>query len=194
MKKPSPQTGKNVAPKPKTAPGPQPATAAAGAPTQDGQRAAFEKAIARFRSGDFASAARLFEEASRGPQLEIGHAARMHRKMCERRLPATPPAPSNPEDLYALGVTLLNQRDLGGAEQHLRRALALTPNGDHIHYALAATYALRGDVAQAYENLKRAIELQPLNRRQARTDPDFAGVIHQSPVSTLLRPAKGPGG
>jgi tetratricopeptide (TPR) repeat protein len=161
-------------------PAPAPSSAA------HNQSELFEKGIALFRQGRFAEAQGFFEKAVEGPIIEMGSAARTHARMCELRVERAAPAVTTAEDHYNLGVALLNQRRLREAEAHLEEALRLAPEGDHIHYALALSRGLGGDIQRASQSLRRAIELQPRNRGQARHDPDFAGLLHQQPIATLL--------
>ena len=48
-----------------------------------------------------------------------------------------------PEDHYNGAVALINSGRLEEAEQHLNRALKLTPRADHVYYALSAVQSLR---------------------------------------------------
>jgi Tfp pilus assembly protein PilF len=130
----------------------------------------------------------MFEAVAAGPAREIAHAARVHLWICERRLYRADSAPSSAEDHYNLAVTFINRRELNEAEQHLREALRLAPDGDHLHYAMALVRGLKGQLQQAFESMKRAIEIEPRNRAQARGDPDFAGFSSQQPLAALLFP------
>jgi len=186
MKKAATHSGKTTTPKKKAVP-PAPAEPSVATPSQREQSELFGRAIALFREARFAQARELFEKAAAGPIREMGHAARTHARICEQRLGLAASVPSTAEDHYNLGVALINRRDLEPAERHLREALKLEPARDHIHYALALAQGLRGDVYGAVESLKRAIELEPRVRRQARNDPDFAGLLHNPPLAALLR-------
>jgi Flp pilus assembly protein TadD len=155
---------------------------------QEKQSGLFEQAIGLFHRGDYGKAKEVFEKAATGPALDVGHAARAHARMCEQRIGRPAPELANAEDHYNYAVALINRKELQAAEKHLREAVRLTPNGDHIHYALALARGLRGDVQQARESLKRAIELDPRNRIHARNDPDFAEFAHQPAIVSLLFP------
>ncbi len=155
---------------------------------QDDQSDLFDKAIVKFRSGDFAQAKKIFEKVAAGPTREIAHVARIHLQICERRLSQAAPAPSSEEDHYNLAIAHINRRELEAAEKHLLEALRLAPEGGHIHYAMALTRGLKGQFQQAFESMKRAIEIDPRNRAQARSDPDFAGFSYQQPLAALLFP------
>lgn len=150
----------------------------------------FDKAVSLFHAGRYDQAKELFERAGSGPAREVSHVARIHVRMCERRISRPAVTFSTAEDHYNYAVTLINRRELQAAERHLQDAVKLTPNADHIHYALALSRALHGDILRAYESLKRAIELDPRNRMQAHNDPDFAEFAHQQPIARLLFPGK----
>jgi tetratricopeptide (TPR) repeat protein len=152
------------------------------------QSALFEQAIVLFRGGSFAQAKSLFEKAAKGPVREVAHVARVHARICEKRMGGGAPAPMGAEDHYTYGIALINRRELDAAEHHLQQALTLAPNGDHIHYALALARGLRGDIHLACESLRRAIEINPRNRTHARSDPDFAEFSHRPPLASLLFP------
>ena len=189
MKKAATQSGKTTTVKKKAVP-PAPAEPSVATLSQGEQNELFSRAIALFRKAGFAQARELFEKAAAGPMREMAHAARTHARICEQRLGLKASAPSTAEDHYNLGVALINRRDLELAERHLREALKLEPARDYIYYALALAQGLRGDLYGAGESLKRAIELEPRVRTQARNDPDFAGLVHQPPLATLLRAEK----
>lgn len=156
-----------------------------------GQTQVFDHAIARFQAGDFQRALRYFKEVAEGPQVELRHAATMHMRMCEQRLARPAASPKTAEDHYNLAVALINQRQLAPAEEHLRQAIAQSPNGDHLHYALALCRGLSGDLSGAFTSLQQAVTLQPRNRSLARNDPDFAEIGRRPPLADLLRPPKG---
>lgn len=161
-------------------------TSVAQAVDGEGQRRAFESAVGLLHAGNFAKAKALFEQAAKGPGLEMAHSARVRARMCERRIAREEVSLRTPEDLYGYAIALINERQLQSAEQYLQRALALAPRGDHIYYALALCRGLSGDVEGAYAHMRRAIELQPRNRAVARNDPDFAEIGPQPPLSELL--------
>lgn len=161
------------------------ATGKATAPAKE-QPALFEEAIKAQHSGDFEKAKSLFEQAASGPSREMAHAARVHARMCDHRIAKAAPVLRSAEDHYNFAVTLMNQRSLELAEQHLRTALQMMTDADHIHYALALCRGLRGDLEDARAHLQRAIELQPKNRLMARSDPDFLELNRNPSISRLL--------
>ncbi len=156
--------------------------------TPETQKRAFEDAVRLLHAGEFSRAKAIFEEASRGQSLEICHAARIHARMCEHRMAKAAPELKSAEDHYNFAVTLMNQRSLETAEQHLRQALQMSSDAEHIHYALGLCRGLRGDVDEAAKHLKRAIELQPRNRLVARNDPDFVELSRHNTLARLLNP------
>jgi tetratricopeptide (TPR) repeat protein len=162
-----------------------PAKAAAADPARD-QTAAFEKATAAFHKGVFARAKELFQEAAAGPSAELAHSAQMYVKMCERRMGEGATAVKSADDLYTLGVSLLNRGDLDGAVAALEKALHQKPNADHCHYALALCAGQRGDPAGAANHLRRAIEIQPSNRIAALNDAEFHSIAQHAVIRELL--------
>lgn len=152
------------------------------------QRRLFAQAVEMFQAQDFLGARRAFERAAQGPLLEVAHAARQRARMCELRLARGEPVLSSAEERYNYAVILINQRRWEEAESQLRQALAENPGGDHLYYALALCRCWCGDLKGATEYMRRAIELQPSNLIAARSDPDLARFIQQSPLAELLSP------
>ena len=150
------------------------------------QTLAFEKATALFHKRDFARARELFAAAAAGPASELAHSALMYQKMCERRLGEGPAQAKSPEDLYTLGVSLLNRGDLDGAKAAIEKAITQKPEADHYHYTLALCAGQRGDLAAAAAHLRKAIELQPSNRIAALNDADFHAMAQHAPIRELL--------
>jgi tetratricopeptide (TPR) repeat protein len=154
------------------------------------QSALFEQAIRLFHSGGYGAALNLFEQAATGPVREMAHSARLHARMCLRRLSRPDMSLRTPDEHYDYAVALINERKLEQAERHLLLAVAQTPKADHLFYALALCRGLAGDLQSAYGNLRRAIELQPRNRAAARNDPDFAEIAQLPPLAQLLYPER----
>jgi len=184
---------------------PDPAPAAAGAPSgapaapgpkgapaanPPNQLGSFEAAMKLFHARQLKDARELFVLAARGPERDVANRAQLHIAMCDRRLQHTAVNLGSAEDYYNYGVALINARRLAEARAHLEKALESSPAADHIHYALALAQALEGDVANAHQNLKRAIELEPRNRLIARQDADFAPLTSQPPFDALIYPEK----
>jgi tetratricopeptide (TPR) repeat protein len=156
------------------------------------QSAIFEQASRLFHSGGYAAALNLFEQAATGPMREMAHSARLHARMCQRRLSRPDMSLRTPDEHYDYAVALINERKFEQAERHLLLAIAQTPKADHLFYALALCRGLAGDIQSAYGNLRRAIELHPRNRAAARNDPDFAEIGQLSPLAELLYPERAP--
>jgi tetratricopeptide (TPR) repeat protein len=159
---------------------------AASDPARD-QTAAFEKATAAFHKGVFVRAKELFQEAAGGPSAELAHSAQMYVKMCDRRSgEGAKVEVKSADDLYTLGISLLNRGDLDGAVAALEKALHQKPNADHCHYALALCAGQRGDPASAANHLRRAIEIQPSNRIAALNDAEFHSIAQHAVIRELL--------
>ena len=152
------------------------------------QLAAFEGAMKLFHSRKFREARERFRVAINGPNGAIAHSAKLHIRMCERRLSEPVISLKTPEEYYTYAITLINARKLGPARQHLQKALEQVSNADHVYYALALCDALSDDLQGAYENLRRAIDIQPQNRLAARQDADFTQVSGRYPLNRLLFP------
>ena len=150
------------------------------------QASAFEKATALFQKREFIRARDLFAEAAAGPTVGLAHSAQMYLKMCERRMGEGQAKNQTSEELYTLGVSLLNRGDLDGAVLALEKALQQKPDADHLHYALALCAGQRGDMPAAVTHLRRAIELQPSNRIAALNDADFHAIAQHASMRELL--------
>jgi tetratricopeptide (TPR) repeat protein len=150
----------------------------------------FETAIHLFHARKFREAREHFLAAGGGPDRGIAHKSELHVRMCDRRLEEQVVVLRTADEHYDYAVTLINERKLAMARQHLMKALEQQADADHIYYALALCDGLSGDLQGAYENLRRAIELQPRNRISARQDADFAGIGNQPPLDRLLFPER----
>jgi tetratricopeptide (TPR) repeat protein len=150
----------------------------------------FEAGIKLFHAKKFADARERFLAAAAGPDRGIAHKAGMHVRICDRRLEEQAVVLGSPDEHYDYAITLINERKLAAARQHLMQALEHQPSADHVYYALALCDGLTGDLQGAYENLRRAIEIHPRNRIAARQDADFAGIANQAPLDRLLFPEK----
>ena len=158
----------------------------AKAPPVNQQLNAFDKAMKLFHKREFQGALPAFDEAGKGSDLSIAHAARLHANMCRQRLERESPQLKTSEDNYAFGLALANRRELTGAEKYLLRALQLAPRADHVLYSLALVKGLQGDMQAAAGYLAQAIEIQPSNRSTARTDPDFHELLRQQPIREIV--------
>jgi tetratricopeptide (TPR) repeat protein len=150
----------------------------------------FDSAIKLFHAKKFKEARERFLVSMRGSDRGISHKSELHVRMCDGRLEEQSVVLRTADEYYDYAITLINERKLPAARQHLMKGLEQQPGADHIYYALALCDGLSGDVYGAYENLKRAIEIQPRNRIAARQDADFAGIANQPPLDRLLYPEK----
>jgi len=184
--------GKTTAPK-KTAAKPKSAAKRASTPalSRDKQIALYEKAMKLFSSGDFAKAKSALETVATGPNTEIAHTARTHSAACDRRLARNEPNIKTPVEHYDYAVALINQRQAGEAEKHLREALAGLSDADYVHYGLAIVCGWQGKLSEAASHLATAIRLEPKNRSIARNDPDFEPFASAPEISELLRTGRG---
>ncbi len=158
----------------------------------DGQKqlSAFEAAMKLFHARKLKEARDVFERATEGPERDVAQRARLHIRMCDRRLEQSAPVLRSTDDYYNYGVALLNSRNIAAAREHLEIALRMSPRADHVLYALGVARAISGDLNGAYENLKQAIELEPRNRLIARQDADLGQLGSQPPLDGLLFPEK----
>lgn len=152
------------------------------------QRSMFEEATRLFHGGDYRNAREKFLAASQGSNREMSHTARLHVSMCEQRLARMAPELNSPEDHYNYAIALINRRELGEADRHLKIASSSLDDADHILYALALCRALQGDMQSSYEYLRRAIQIDPRNRSLARSDPDFQDACRRPPLRELVHP------
>ena len=153
----------------------------------------FESAIKLFHARKFREARERFLASKGGPDRGISHKSELHVRMCDRRLEEQALVLRTADEHYDYAITLINERKLPIARQHLMKGLEQQPEADHIYYALALCDGLSGDLQGACDNLKRAIEIQPRNRIAARQDADFAGIANQPPLDRLLYPEKSRG-
>jgi tetratricopeptide (TPR) repeat protein len=153
----------------------------------------FEAAIRLFHARKFREARERFLASMHGPDRGVAHKSELHVRMCDRRLEEQGLVLRTADEHYDYAITLINERKLLMARQHLLKGLEQQPEADHIYYALALCDGLSGDLQSACENLKRAIEIQPRNRIAARQDADFASIANQPPLDRLLYPEKARG-
>ncbi len=158
-------------------------------PALQDQRTVFDEAMALFHRGEFREARERFARAAQGTNREMCHAAQLHISMCDQRIARLTPELHSPEDHYNYAIALINRRQLGEAERHLRIAADALQNADHILYAQALTRALQGDLEGSYDFLNRAIKIDSRNRSLARNDPDFQEFCRRPPLRELVHPS-----
>lgn len=150
------------------------------------QTGQFEQAMTLFRGGQFQPARELFAQATEGPSRDIAFSAKMHIRMCEKRMEQAAPLLETADDYYNYGVALTNQRRLSDAAQQLEQALKMK-DVSHYHYALGFCLALSGDSAAAIAHTKRAVEMDPASRTALRNDSEFMAALGNSNVQAILR-------
>jgi len=104
----------------------------------------------------------------------------------ERKAPAFKTA----EDHYNYAVAQINTGNLADAEEHLQKAMKLTPRAGHLYYALATLLSLRRDVEGSLQCLKQAIDLDPRNRLLARSNNDFHTLYEDPRFADLIYPER----
>jgi Flp pilus assembly protein TadD len=87
-------------------------------------------------------------------------------------------------------VVQINTGNLADAEEHLQKAMKLTPRAGHLYYALAALLSLRRDVEGALQSLKQAIDYDSRNRLLARSDHDFHTLYEDPRFADLVYPER----
>jgi tetratricopeptide (TPR) repeat protein len=152
------------------------------------QRDVFAQAVRSFNAGELKKARDLFEEAKSGTDLSVAESAAMYARACEQRLTRQHSEPRTPEEHYNFGVSMINQRKLDLAVEHLRAALATERPAGHVHYALALALGLRGEYGLAQEHLRKAVRLDPQNRMLARGDSDFQPLMQDASIREILFP------
>ncbi len=158
-------------------------------PTEDPasqQANQFDQAIALFQSGQFQAARALFEQVAEGPTRDLAFSAKMHVRMCEKRMEQAAPALETAEDHYTYGVALTNQRRLPEAQRQFQQALAMK-EASYFHYALGYCLALSGDAPAAIQHTRRAIEMDAANRTALRNDAEFMAALGSANVQAILR-------
>ena len=158
--------------------------------TREKQIGLFEKAMKLFHSGDFRKARDLFSTTAEGPNREMAHSARVHHRVCERRLGTNEPQLPTADDHYNYAIALINRREARQALQHLEEALQAGPGADHVHYAMAICLAMLGELDRAAEELSQAIVIQPRNRTAARNDPDIQPFASAPQIKSVLFPER----
>jgi tetratricopeptide (TPR) repeat protein len=139
-----------------------------------------------FQKQNYEKAKEFFEKAAATEVAGVAERARVHLRLCERKLSRPGPPPRDAEELYTLGVGALNSLRLNDAIEYLKKAQRSAPKLDHIRYALGAAYSLHGDTESALEHLKEAIALRPQNRIHAKRDKDFRALATDARFKELV--------
>jgi tetratricopeptide (TPR) repeat protein len=153
----------------------------------------FARAMKVFNQGEYAKAAAIFEQASTGPVIGVNESAQMYARMCRQRMSRPSVELHSPEDHYNYAVSLINARKYREARESLELATAAGPQ-PHFWYALALVEGHLGSMESAAAHLRRAIQMDPALRGVARSDPDFAPLLHNPRLKEALAPVQGTGG
>ena len=150
----------------------------------------FTSGLELINQGQFGRAKTIFEKLTEHPAREIGERSKVYLNICTQR--AAKPAVNlkSVDELYDYAVSLSNEGQPEQAEEHLRKALKISPNADFLYYALAATFALRNDVEGTLEYLDRAIQMNYRNRYQVQNDPDFENMLEDPRFTELIYPER----
>ncbi len=162
-----------------------PADRREAAPPPPPRKPSYYEAIAIYESGvralqrhDFVKAADQFRQViERYPEeRELHERSLLYLRVCERETARRPAVPQTAQERVYAATMALNAGDAGTALDHLRRAIADSPDSDHAHYIMAIALVSQGRTAEALPHLKRSIDLNPDNRALARQDPDLDDV------------------
>jgi len=153
-------------------------------------REQYETAVGLMSNHKFERALAVFEKVLEGPSAELAERARVHVSICKQRMERKAPAFKTADDHYNYAVVQINTGNLADAEEHLQKAMKLTPRAGHHYYALAALLSLRRDVEGALGNLKQAIEYDSRNRLLARSDNDFGALYEDPRFADLVYPER----
>jgi tetratricopeptide (TPR) repeat protein len=137
--------------------------------------AIYETGVRALQRHDFEKAADHFRQIiDRYPdERELHERSVLYLRVCERETARRPATPQTVQERVYAATVALNAGDPATALDHLRRALADSPDSDHAHYIMAVALASHGQPPLALDHLKRSIELNPDNRSLARQDPDL---------------------
>lgn len=140
--------------------------------------AIYETGVRALQRHDFGKAADQFRQViERYPEeRELHERSVLYLRVCERETARRPANPQTVQERVYAATVALNAGDPGTALEHLRRALADSPESDHAHYIMAVALASHRQTTEALTHLKRSIELNPDNRALARQDPDLEDV------------------
>lgn len=157
------------------------APATAPAPRKPGYYEAiaiYETGVRALQRHDFAKAADQFRQViDRYPEeRELHERSVLYLRVCERETARRPAGPQTVQERVYAATVALNAGDPNTALDHLRRALADSPDSDHAHYIMAVALASHGQSTESLGHLRRSIELNPDNRSLARQDPDLEDV------------------
>jgi Tfp pilus assembly protein PilF len=160
----------------------------------------YESGVRALQRHDYQGAAAQFRSIiERYPEeRELQERSHLYLRVCERETARQPATPQTAQERVYAATVALNAGDTATALDHLRRAIAHSPDSDHAHYIMSVALAARNDTRQALEHLRQAVTLNPENRALARQDPDlellrdvdgFRELVDPSPAGGRHRPA-----
>jgi Tfp pilus assembly protein PilF len=140
--------------------------------------AIYETGVRALQRHDFDKAAEQFRQIiERYPEeRELHERSVLYLRVCERETARRPAGPQTVQERVYAATVALNAGDPNTALDHLKRALADSPDSDHAHYIMAVALTSFGQPTDALGHLRRSIELNPENRSLARQDPDLEDV------------------
>lgn len=145
----------------------------------------FAEGMRLFAARDYASAYKVFESASNGPDLAVSESARMYSRICRQKLDQQRLEVASPEEHLQLGVDLISRGLFTEALAHLETALKAGESA-RLRYALALATGNIGDPAAAIKHFRRACELDPAIRGAARSDAGFQNLLQFSEFREAL--------
>ena len=158
-----------------------------GGPPPPGPRQSemFGRATALFRDGKYGMARRVLQKVKTGPNLGLGHRARVYIEICNKKRARKRPKLVTQEDYYNHAVRLFNDGKYPEAVRVCNRGLKFDAEAAHVHYLKAVAKVLSGKTTGAVAPLRKAIALDPDLRVTALHDPDMESVIHTKPFAKL---------
>ena len=213
-KKPSPGPKPSPGGKPASAPEKKTVSAKAGKPqssrsstakkapsragsSQSGRNALikrYEAAVSLLHRQQFKQAKKAFEKVinTDDQDQEICERALTYIRLCDKKMVRSHPVPKNLEELYNLGITLINNGRYEDSIRHLNRALKENPKCDYVIYALAVCDCWLENRDRALKHLKLAIDLKVENRFLAQRDADFEPIMGDPQFVALVFPEAPP--
>jgi tetratricopeptide (TPR) repeat protein len=137
--------------------------------------AIYETGVRALQGHNYEKAADQFRQIiERYPEeRELHERSVLYLRVCERETARRPAGPQTLQERVYAATVALNAGDPTTALDHLKRALADSPDSDHAHYIMAVALASYGQSTEALGHLRRSIELNPDNRSLAKQDPDL---------------------
>jgi tetratricopeptide (TPR) repeat protein len=121
---------------------------------------------------------------------EMVDRARMHLRVCDRKLDPPNWTPSSGEEWLLEGVMLGNEGRYEDALNAFEKALDADADRAKVHYSRAAAFALSERDEEALDALRAAIEADPEFRGYALGDPDFQRLREHAGFVSLVEPTE----